>query len=114
MARESREKAAKGLEYQVEGMVVQDEAVLRAMDRDATGLYVPLKFDKAGHPKLTEALASLSGLAELQNEMDSLVLRMAQNLYEGEIAVEPLARGKRGETQCEWCDYRSVCRRQDD
>ena len=113
-ARESREKAAKGLEYQVEGMVVQDEAVLRAMDRDATGLYVPLKFDKAGHPKLTEALASLSGLAELQNEMDSLVLRMAQNLYEGEIAVEPLARGKRGETQCEWCDYRSVCRRQDD
>ncbi len=113
-ARESREKAAKGLEYQVEGMVVQDEAVLRAMDRDATGLYVPLKFDKAGHPKLTEALASLSGLAELQNEMDSLVLRMAQNLYEGEIAVEPLARGKRGETHCEWCDYRSVCRRQDD
>ena len=46
--------------------------------------------------------------------MDSLVLRMAQNLYEGEIAVEPLAQGKRGETHCEWCDYRSVCRRQDD
>lgn len=111
--RESREKAARGLEYQVEGLVLQDPAVLHAMDQDATGLFVPVKFDKAGNPKLSEALASLESLAELQTELDGLVVRMAQQLYEGEVAAEPLAKGKRKEHHCQYCDYRSVCGREE-
>ena len=112
-ARASRQGAAKGLDYQVEGLVVENEPVLRAMDKAATGLYVPVRFDKAGNPRMGEALASMAGFNRLQAEIDGLVVQMAERLYQGKISAEPMAAGRRKETHCRWCDYRNVCRRQE-
>ena len=111
--RSSRDKAAAGLDYQVEGMVVSEKEVLSAMDSAATGLYVPVRFDKAGNPRLSEALTSVETLAGLQRELDELVVRMAEELYAGHIPAEPLAYGRKGQTHCRFCDYRNVCRRQE-
>lgn len=112
-ARADRATAAAGLDYKVEGVVVDEPDVLTAMDSAATGLYVPVRFDKAGNPRLGEALTSVEELARLQGELDGLVVQMAEELYAGRIAAEPLAAGRKKETHCRWCDYRNVCRRQE-
>ena len=112
-ARADRNTAAEGLDYKVEGVVVNEPQVLSAMDSAATGLYVPVRFDKAGNPRLGEALTSVEELAKLEGELDSLVVQMAEELYAGHIAAEPLAAGRKKETHCRWCDYRNVCRRQE-
>ena len=41
------------------------------------------------------------------------VVKMAEELYAGKIAAEPLAAGRKQETHCRFCDYRNVCRRQE-
>ena len=112
-ARADRNTAAEGLDYKVEGVVVNEPQVLSAMDSAATGLYVPVRFDKAGNPRLGEALTSVEELAKLEGELDRLVVQMAEELYAGHIAAEPLAAGRKKETHCRWCDYRNVCRRQE-
>ena len=112
-ARGDRAEAAQGLDYKVEGVVVGEPEVLSAMDSAATGLYVPVRFDKAGQPRLGEALTSVEELAKLQGELDDLVVKMAEELYAGKIAAEPLAAGRKQETHCRFCDYRNVCRRQE-
>ena len=93
--------------------MVNEPQVLSAMDSAATGLYVPVRFDKAGNPRLGEALTSVEELAKLEGELDRLMVQMAEELYAGHIAAEPLAAGRKKETHCRWCDYRNVCRRQE-
>lgn len=111
-ARGSRQEAQKALNYQVEGLVVDEPDVVSAMDSGSTGLYVPLKFDKDGNPRQSQALASLTRLNTLQQDIDGLIVQMAEKLYQGEIAAEPLGAGKKKQTQCIWCDYRNVCGQQ--
>ena len=112
--RGSRQQAAKGLEYRVEGLVADEYAVIDAMDSERKGLFVPFKFDKDGTPKPGPALASLETLGQLQQELDGLVVQMAERLYAGQVAAEPLTHGKRKETNCKYCDYRSVCGHEDE
>ncbi len=113
-SRGSRKQASQGLEYKVEGLVADEYAVIDAMDSERKGLYVPFKFDKDGTPKTSAALASLEVLDELQADLDKLVVQMAENLYAGKVEAEPLPRGKRKETQCQYCDYRNVCGREEE
>ena len=80
-ARGDRAEAAQGLDYKVEGVVVGEPEVLSAMDSAATGLYVPVRFDKVGQPRLGEALTSVEELARLQGELDDLVVKMDEELY---------------------------------
>ena len=112
--RGSRQQASKGLEYKVEGLVADEYAVIDAMDRERKGLFVPFKFDKDGTPKPGPALASLETLDGLRQELDGLVVQMAERLYAGQVAAEPIGHGKRKETNCKYCDYRSVCGHEDD
>ena len=111
--RADRATAAEGLDYKVEGVVVGEPEVLAAMDSAATGLYVPVRFDKAGQPRLSEALTSVEELAKLESDLDGLVVQMAEELYAGRIDAAPLAEGRKKETHCRFCDYRNVCRRQE-
>ena len=92
----------------------EQRLLLDAMDSERKGLFVPFKFDKDGTPKPGPALASLETLGQLQQELDGLVVQMAERLYAGQVAAEPLAHGKRKETNCKYCDYRSVCGHEDE
>ena len=51
-------------------------------------------------------------LARIRDHLDGLLRRMAENLYAGRIAAEPLCPGG-SRTPCDWCDYRAVCRHAD-
>ncbi len=108
---ESRQEAAQARTYTTDGLVLDDETVIGAMDSAATGLFVPFSFKKDGSPRATQKLASLEKLCRIRSHVDELVIQMAQGLYAGQIQARPLCRGQ--QSPCQWCDFRSVCGHQD-
>lgn len=111
--RQRREQAAQGLDYKVEGMVVEEESVIHAMDKDATGLFVPLTFDRKGDPKPGPAMQSLEQMKQLEKQLEQLVITMANRLYAGDVEASPMEKGRTKHTDCQWCEYRAVCGREE-
>lgn len=107
----SREEAARSAVYRVDGILLDDAAVVRGMDRDATGLFVPFSFSKSGAPRASAKLASMEKLGAIERHISGLVLEMARGLYAGEIEAAPLR--TKGHCPCDACDYRPVCLHED-
>lgn len=100
--------AAAGKVYRADGLVLDDEKVIKAMDRDATGLFIPVSF-RAGKARKTEKLASYELMGSIAERTDEIIVEMASALYNGEIEASPLVDGTH--SPCEYCDYAAVCRR---
>lgn len=104
----TRAEAAAPQEYKLDGLVRDREPVYRAMDAEATGKYLPFSF-KDGKPNSRQMnkLADGGKLGRIAQHLDGLVTGMAEGLYNGDVAAEPLC--SRG-TPCDWCDYSFICR----
>ncbi len=87
------------------GIVLNDAAVVAAMDKSETGMYVPAKFKKG---ELKGSLIGLNQLEKLKKKADGILADMAQALQSGEIDALP-AYGKNYKKTCEYCEYKSVC-----
>ncbi len=94
--------------YAVDGLVLEDEMVLRAMDREGTGAFIPVSRTANGKLRRSKKLADLEKMGRIEQRIETLVGQMAEELYDGLIDASPLVR--RNERPCDWCDYRTVCR----
>ena len=94
--------------YAVDGLVLEDEMVLRAMDREGTGAFIPVSRTSNGKLRRSKKLADLEKMGRIEQRIETLVGQMAEELYDGLIDASPLVR--RNERPCDWCDYRTVCR----
>lgn len=101
--------------YPLEGLLLDDESVYRAMDTKGTGEFVPLSFSaKTGqvNAQSRRRLASAEKFGRIREHLDGLLARMADDLYAGRIPAQPLVPGS-GKSPCRYCDYRAVCRHAD-
>lgn len=98
-------KKAKSM--RMNGILLDDETVLLGMDESRSGCFIPV--DKKGK---SDSLISLHRFAELKKETERLLTQMAQNLQSGKIEAVP-ATVKNHTQICTYCDYRSVCMRED-
>ncbi len=96
--------------YKVDGLVLNDEVVLRGMDKEFTGYFVPVTFGKNG-VRASKKLASLEELGNIEKHIESTVILMAKGIYEGEIEAVPLCSS--ANRPCDYCDYKTVCRHED-
>lgn len=87
------------------GIVLSDCDVVLAMDKDASGLYIPVDFKKG---KMSGSLISLKQLELLKNKADKILIEMANELHSGSIPALPVS-GANYKTVCDYCDYKSVC-----
>ena len=94
--------------YAVDGLVLEDEMVLRAMDREGAGAFIPVGRSSTGRLRRSKKLADLEKMGRIERRIEELVAQMAGELYDGLIDASPLVR--RTERPCDWCDYRTVCR----
>lgn len=99
--------------YPLNGLLLDDESVYRAMDTRGTGDFVPLNFSaKTG--KVTNAksrLADEKKLARIRDHLDGLLVQMARNIYSGNFDARPLCSG--GRSPCAYCDFRIACTHRD-
>ena len=111
--RELTDDADPAPSYPMNGLLLDDESVYRAMDTKATGEFVPMSFsEKTGKPlKAKSVLADEAKLGRIRDHLDGLLIDMAQNLYGGCIDAEPLCTG--GRSPCTYCDFRTACAHRD-
>jgi ATP-dependent helicase/nuclease subunit B len=106
--READSEDGAAQDYPLEGLLLDNESVYTAMDPHGTGRFVPLGFKngKVSAPSRRH-LADEAKLARIRRRIAKLLTDMAENLYSGEIAAQPLCRS--GKNPCDWCDYRIAC-----
>ena len=103
--------AEKAKQRRRSGLLLEDEAVLQAMERGDAPEYLPLKF-KDGQPA-GESLASLERLGVLSQHIDKTLRALAKELRAGSIAADPWYRSQT-ENACALCDYAQACHRGED
>lgn len=95
------------------GLLLSDEenAILRAMEPDLSGKYIPIKLDRYG--KISRAsqksMADAEGFDALRAEIAEVVGHFGQSIRYGIADAEPLSDAKHD--GCEYCKMRPVCRR---
>ena len=104
----TRDRASRGTEYKLEGLVRDQQKVFDAMDAGQTGRYLPFGY-RNGEPSpyQKDRRADIAKLNRIQLHLDDLVTQMGEQLYSGQIAAEPLVTGQKN--PCTYCDYSFIC-----
>lgn len=99
------------LNGRMNGMILEDENVLRGMERDCEGRFINAYIDDKGRMKGT--FLSLKGFKALNEKTDSILISMGESLHKGEIAALPVIGTSSYQYTCTYCDFKDVCRRTD-
>jgi ATP-dependent helicase/nuclease subunit B len=93
-----------------DGLINSEEDIYRSMDRDfeKKSLVIPVEVKKDG--TLSERgshVASTEEFEIIEEYVKKEVVRQAERIYDGEVAVDPYRDGK--ENSCTYCPYTAVC-----
>ena len=103
---EVRETITKGL--RMSGIVLEEEPVLRAMEQELEGKYIPAKRKKDESFTSDSHVKSREEFQKLRRMVYQNIREMAEDLTQGHIAPLPV-RWKGGRMPCACCDYRALC-----
>ncbi len=92
--------------FKAKGLLLDDEAVLNAMEPGLEGDFIPAKRGKSG---ISGSVATLAEFGEIKKHIDKLLIGIAEELSSGNIKALPYKKGSK--TSCEFCPYKEVCRR---
>lgn len=92
--------------HRMNGLLLDEEGALEAMEKGITGIYIPVKAAKEGYTKAS-SLISHKGLEVLKNHAMGIIKAMAKELLKGHIQAAPME--QKGHLPCDYCDYWSVC-----
>lgn len=93
------------------GVVLDDAGIINAMERGASGRFLPTGIKENGKYTRPDGVLSASGFETLFRYVRSLVATMANSLIRGEVEARPLLVNG---NPCSWCPYGSVCLSQRD
>lgn len=109
MSEAQRQKAV-DKELQRRGLVLDDPAVLSAMEAAGAEGYrfLPLKVSKKTGEISGDALVSAQRLGRLQKHIEKVLGEICRELAAGNIAADPFWRGPE-KNACRFCDYAAAC-----
>lgn len=87
------------------GIVLDDEEVIRGMEENGGGLIIDAKIEKG---KIKGKTFSFDGFMLIKNTIDKAVRDMGDALHTGKIAAEPLIQSTY-KNACTYCEYGAVC-----
>lgn len=88
------------------GLVLDDETILRAMEKGDEPCYIPVSIKGGSYSG--DGLASAERLGLLSRHIDETLRKMATEMHTGCIAADPYFRSQT-DTACSFCDYASAC-----
>ena len=90
------------------GMVLEDPAVLQAMEHSAleSPCYLPIAVKRDG--AVTGSLASAEQLGKLSKYVDHILHEITQEVFAGNIDADPYARTPQ-QSACTYCEFASAC-----
>lgn len=93
------------------GLILNDDAVIAAMEQGEEYQYIPVTVKKRGSD-VPEALASAEQLGMLSRHIDQTLRELASQLRAGSIAADPYYKSQQ-ENACTYCDYADICHFED-
>ncbi len=112
----SRRATAEDVEAQklrngrMNGMILEDEKILDAMEEGSKGKFI--NASKNDNGDLQGTLLSYEGFRLLHGKIDSMLTEMGLSLHGGEIGAVPVAGTSSYNNTCTYCDYKDICRRE--
>ena len=105
---ESSEKLMQEAEknLRMNGVILRDVEIVRAMEADVAGRFIPVTLLKSGELRQSSALLSEPALRLVMRYVERLIATMAQTLLIGDVAADPLMHNLNA---CAWCPYTAVC-----
>jgi ATP-dependent helicase/nuclease subunit B len=85
------------------GLICSDTKVIKAMEQGAGGKYIPVKQNKNGDYRKTDAMVTEKELNSILRYTEKQLQEMGRQLHSGNVQAMPL------EDACQWCPYTSVC-----
>lgn len=97
--------AERNKKLRMNGILLNDEAVLSSMDKELKGMYIPVSMGTKGL-KGTDNLATLEEFGAVFSHIDKLIAKMATELLDGDIDAAPATNSY---DACQYCPYSAVC-----
>lgn len=105
-ATEQEQEDERNKTFKMQGLLLDDDEIIKAMEKDVAGVYIPVKLSKDGYTKASK-LISEKQFEHLRRYSEELLISMAEQLGEGGIEAVPLV--KKNARPCKFCDYWSIC-----
>ena len=101
------EKVTKSVQeqYKMNGLLLSDEKVLKAMEQQLEGRFIPYK--QGGRGRADASLYSADEFERLKRLVYKKMTDMVEQLYNGDIMAAPLC--KKGVGPCAYCDFKNAC-----
>lgn len=96
--------------YKMNGLILEDPVCVAGMEREVSGVFIPVKTKSDGSFDARSSLASLEQMGCIQKHIEFVLSEMAQHLQQGKIEAVP-SNGL-GYEPCKYCDYKSICQHQ--
>ncbi len=109
----SGKQQSDALEYQrscfkMNGLLLGDPEILKAMEEDGKGIFIPAKTAEGGrNSEAWSSLADLESYGRIFSYIDRKLIKMAGDLFDGRIERSPITDGNND--PCKYCDYRTAC-----
>lgn len=91
----------------MDGMLLDDEEVIRRMDKNRRGIFIPAKYDAKKSCYKGEFI-SLMQFEKLAQRLDGYIEQIGNSIHDGLIAAFPVS-GNGNNKTCEYCDYGEIC-----
>ena len=88
------------------GLLIDDPAVLRAMEPDLGGVFIPVSLTQKGGISATSSLATLEQFGRIRRRLQTLLTDMAEQLHAGAVEALPSVGAHHA---CDYCDYHDIC-----
>lgn len=102
---------SKDNQLKMNGLLVAEEKVLKAMETNEECRHIPVKYSKVdGRLLSSSSLTDKENLQYIKEYILDLIRKMGEELYNGKIDVNPL--DGRDVPACKYCDFRPCCKRE--
>ncbi len=91
------------------GLLLDNTEVLKAMENELSGHYLPIKMKKDGSFSSTDSLTSLDGFKTLLSSIEGTIENIGNEIKRGNASAKPMQTKKHD--ACKYCAMRPICRK---
>lgn len=99
-------------EFTRNGLLLDDMEILRAMEKELGGRYIPVKLKKDNTVSASSSIATLETFGKLYDQICETVKKIASEMKSGKADATPLVKSDKGkkEVACRYCKMKPFCR----
>lgn len=101
----SKLESEKSKKLRMNGIILNSQQVILGMEPDGKGRYIPVTM-KNGEVKACDSLVDVAQMNAIMQHINRLIIFMAEQLQNGNIAAQP---AKGDYDACEFCEYKAAC-----